>query len=368
MPTIAFITGGELETNSRRIWTGTSLGSAPVSGITGAHGKVYDTSSFPVSINFPATQIATGKTRWMFQTDSDNEEIMAFQDEGAGLQQVKLVYRSTGALEVVRQSTVLQSSAAGLFVPDTWYELELRARISNGAGSIAVNRNGAQIICVPSGVDTQSTSNAYTDTWTLFGGVLDSLWDDCVLDRAGTYLGTGQVETLMPNAAGDLTELAPDTIGPENWSRVDEKPHDSDTTYVASTASGQVDTYRFEPRAIAGTPLAVMLAAQVRHTAGSPSYRLVCRIDGENYESAAFATASVYDDYGFHCWNTNPATGEAWTDESINDAQWGIHCLAAGMRLTQLGLMVYVKDADSAQCIASGAARDYCESVDEDVN
>lgn len=365
---IDFIAGGELENLAGHVWHGTPLTSSdpPVSGVTGAHGKVYDLSTWGfLAHQFDATQKATGRARWRFQTSIDNQPFMHFRD--GGTDQVRLIYRSTGAIEAVRQSTILATSATGLFNIDTWYELEFRLKVSNGAGEVAVNRNGAQIICIPSGADTQTTANGSIDEWVLGNEVLDSYFDDCVLDRAGEYLGTGEVETLMPNAVGDLAQLTPDSPG-DNYTRVNEKPHDSNTSYVESTAADQLDVYSFENRSLSGTPMSVMLAVAARHTAGSPTFKLVCRIDGDNYESGAFSTASIFRNHFLHPWANNPATGAAWTDEAINEAQFGVHALGAGVRVTQVGLQVYVKSAESDRCLASGVTRDYCGAVNEDLN
>lgn len=367
MPDIRFITGGELETASHHLWTATGAGVVPGSGISGAHGKYYDTSASLVhAISFDGSPIVTAKTRFLFQVNVDSEAVMLLNN--GVTTQVFLNYRSDGSMEVKRAGTVLATSAAGLFVVNTWYELELRARISNGAGSIAVNRNGSQIICLPAGLNTLNSGTAEVNRWAVGNANLDAVYDDCVLDRSGAYLGTGEVDTLMPSGAGDVTELTPSSIGVANYLLVDDTPEDSDTTYVESTGD-QMDTYEFADLSVSGVPLAAMLAVKARHTIGSPSLKLVCRIDGEDFESDAFGTSSTYNsDHHFHCWSVNPATNSPWTVETLNAAQWGVHCLATGIRVTQVGLMVYVKAAESAQCIASGASRDYCGSVNEDLN
>lgn len=365
MADIQFITGGELETANHHIWTTAGSGVAPASGVPGAHGKCYDNTGVPPAISFDSTSIVTAKTRFRFGTSVDNQAIMTLHD--GVTTQISLNYRSTGAVDVAA-SSVLVSSATGLFVVDTWYDLELRVRISNGAGSVAINRNGSQIVCVPSGLDTQVTSNAQVNRWQIANNPLTSFYDNCVLERSGAYLGTGQVETLMPSGAGDVTQLTPSSVGIANHTLVDETPEDSGTTYVESS-SDQIDTYEFADLSVAGTPLGAMLAVKAIHTTGSPLLKLICRIDGDNYESEAFSTSSTFNsDYLFHCWSVNPATNSPWTVETLNAAQWGVHCLATGIRVTQVGLMVYVKSAESDQCLASGASRDYCGSVSEDLN
>lgn len=369
MANIDFIAGGELEVKGEWMWTSTPLGfsDAPVSGVAGAHGKVYDNDVWDdLSFAFAATQRATGRVRWRFRNNIDDEPFWWFYDSGT--EQVRLVHRSNGSIQAVRQSTVLATSATGLFSVDTWYELECRAVISNGAGAIAVNRNGSQIICLPSGIDTQVSGSPAITEWSVGSSVLNSYLDDAVLDRSGTYLGTGEVETLMPNGVGDITQLTPSSLV-ANYTLVDEKPHDGDTTYVESTGN-QTDVYAFENISLSGTPLGVMLSVAARHTVGAPTCKLVCRIDGDNYESSAiFGTASTFRQHFNNAWPMNPATGQAWTAAEINSAQWGVHCLSTGMRVTQVGLQVYMKAADSDQCIGSGAgARDYCGVVNEDLN
>lgn len=366
MPDIRFIAGGELEIFAAETWKVTPLFNSdpPATGITGAHGAVYDTTTWPtLKTSFDASPLVTVKTRFFFENSVDNEPFMQLHD---GIStHLSMIYRSTGAIEIKCGSDLLATSATGLFNVNTWYELEWRARISNGAGMIAVNRNGSQIICVPGGADTYGSGAASVDGWSMGSDELGAYFDDCVVDRSGAYLGTGEVETLMPNGVGDLSQLTPDSIA-ANFSRVNDAPHDSNTSYVFSTGD-QIDTYQFEDRTIAGTPLAVMLSVCARHTAGSPTFKLVCRIDGENFETEAFNTSINYQGMFYHCWTVNPATGEAWTDETIDAAQWGVHCLATGIRVTQVGLLVYVKQGESDECLAAGN-RNYCLSVDNDFN
>lgn len=369
MANIDFIAGAELEVKGEWMWTSTPLGfsDAPASGVTGAHGKVWDGATWgALSVEFPATQRVTGRIRWRFRNNTDNTAFWWFFDSGT--EQVRLVHRSNGSIQAVRQSVVLATSATGLFSVDTWYELEFRLVVSNGAGAVAVNRNGSQIICLPSAIDTQVSGSPSVDEWSVGSDVLDSYVDDAVLDRSGTYLGTGEVEALMPNGDGDITQLTPSTLAP-NYSLVDEKPHDGDASYVESTGN-QTDVYTFEDISLSGTPLGVMLSVAARHTVGSPTCKLVCRIDGDSYESSTtFSSASTFRQHFNHAWPMNPATGAAWTESEINSAQWGVHCLATGMRITQVGLQVYMKAAESDQCIGSGAgARNYCGAVDEDLN
>lgn len=363
---IQFVAGAELETLGGNMWTDTPLASssAPVSGISGAHGRVYTTSVWPLlRVAFAATPVVTAKTWFRFENNIDNQPFMHLLD--GATEQLQVVYRSSGLIEVKRQTTVLASG--GSFAPNTNYQLEWRARISNGAGTVAFNVNGDQVICIPSGADTQVSGSGQVTHWSVGSDELGAYFDNCALDRAGSYLGTGLVETLMPNGIGDLSQLVPSAVA-ANYSLVDEKPHDSDITYVESTGD-QIDTYTFEDRSISGTPLAVKLACAVRGPGtGDPGLRLVCRIDGENFESPTFSgIESTYRDHRFHVWNVNPATGEPWTDGTINAAQWGQHCLASGLVITQLGLQIYVKQGESDQCLLAGN-KNYCLSVDNDFN
>lgn len=58
-------------------------------------------------------------------------------------------------------------------------------------------------------------------------------------------------ETLRPNAAGDSTQLTPNTGA--NWAAVDETPSDDDTTYVKSSATDDLpyfDLYNLPDTAI----------------------------------------------------------------------------------------------------------------------
>lgn len=366
MPNIAFIAAAELEaTRSSEMWTDISFVSSdpPVSGVSGAHGRVYDFSVWNIyRTSFTDTSLLTVKTRFRFVNSVDNEPFMQISDTAIH-EQIRMVYRSTGAIEIWRDSVLLGSG--GAIVPNTWYEIEWRARISNGAGMVAVNLDGNQIICVPGGANTQVSSNGVANKWSIGSNALGAQFDDCVVDLSGEYLGLGQVDTLMPSGVGDLSQLTPDSLV-ANYTRVNQKPHDGDTTYVLSTGD-QIDTYEFEDIALSGDPLGVMLSCQALHTTGAPTLKLVCRIDGQNYESEEFTPGNTYGFMALHAWPVSPATGDDWTVATINAAQWGVHCLATGIHVTQVALQVYMKTADSDRCLAAGN-RNYCLSVDNDFN
>lgn len=87
--------------------------------------------------------------------------ILDFWSDGNVTQHVALDLVAGGSLRILRGSSILATSAAGLIVANTWYYIELRAKLGDaGVGSYEVRLNGSTVL----GPTTDDTKNGGTKT------------------------------------------------------------------------------------------------------------------------------------------------------------------------------------------------------------
>jgi hypothetical protein len=223
--------------------------------------------------------------------------------------------------------TVLASAAALSGPTNAWYWYEFEIDVDSSAGVARVWREGQQIINA-TGLDTAGSGAASATEFRL--GHADAActpttdeqiyWDDFyLLDTAGlapwnTRLGDSRVYLLKPNAAGDSTQLTPDSGS--NYQRV--QTVDDDSSYVQSSTVGDKDLYNLDnlPGGLlvsaifsfahitrarkddAGTRLYAQLAklgtteAQEADTALLSTYADVCSYHDDNFDTSAALSVS----------------------------------------------------------------------------
>jgi len=158
------------------------------------------------------------------------------------------------------------------------------------------------------------------------------------------------VETLRPNAVGDVTQLSA-YPNPPNWACVDEATSDGDTTYVYSPMvyAWYRDLYNFpSPQQIgAGDTInSLTIKINVRKTdaAGAAVARTQLKTGGTEYNGTTQALTTTYT-VKSQVYTTNPKTGLPWTLDDIIAIQAGVGCrtdieLIASARCTQVWLEV----------------------------
>lgn len=338
---ILFMAGAEHEANADQKWD-VSNALAPVSGVADAHGLVYDNATWgSQNKNYSAIQSVTARARKRLRVSSNGQALMSFFD--GATQQLVCNFLDTGALEVKRSTTVLDTSDTSLVAVDTWYDMEWYTKIDNSAGEFTFKLDDTLIMSA-SAVDTQQSANAQTDQWRCGNATLDTYMDDCLVVSGQADIGPGQVETLYPDGAGDLAEMTRGgTDSSANWSQCDEAVANGNTDYVLNTVADKRDCYTFQNRSISGTPHGVQVTGTViRNTSGTFTFKFFCRIGGVNFDGATVHTAPSSYLCFREVWNNNPATGLAWTDSDINGAQFGIHAIDANIRMTQIVIETWV--------------------------
>jgi hypothetical protein len=348
---IVFLAAADHESGAAYKWP--VVGAASInSGITGANGLVYRTTTSQAFVDLPANyQDISCRMRIRPTSMPGSDLVIIFRDDTNVNQVAFRLLGGDGSFSAVRatSTTIAGPSSTGLWTQDNWYTVELQVHIAdspNGSIEASMYDDAGTLLQTisASGIDTQNTANAYVRRLGVGGVSCDPYFDDVSVDSTGELRGKCEVETLMPTGAGDLaahTRGGADSGA--NWSQCEEVPDDGDTTYVQSTGSDQDDCYAFANRSISGDNLAVQVTAVAKLSGGaSRQIKVFVRIDGVTYlGSITHTLTSSFRGYS-ECWTNNPATGNAWTNTEINAAQFGVRSVTTDCRITQIAVEVLV--------------------------
>lgn len=222
---------------------------------------------------------------------------------------------------------------------NTWYHISVETTINDTTGTLSCKINGAETLNGGAGFTNIDTRNGGTAGWTRIGiGTSDTsmsfrINDVTVADGSGsvnnTHLGDCSVLVDIPNAVnGSNTGFTPNG-GTFHGDRVREIPLDEDTTYNASTAVGQRDTYVFPSLTMsAGTPIGVINRMALKKTEAGTATAVGVIYDisaATNYDGAVSLAPSegsyaYFDDLR----EQDPDTSAAWTVAGINDKEFGV--------------------------------------------
>lgn len=219
------------------------------------------------------------------------------------------------------------ASAAGSFMQNTFYYIEVSATIADAGGTCEVRLNGVTVINYTGDTKNAGTNNSidcigFSSNSNSIG--VDDFWiaDDTGPAPHNTFLGNVRIQTLVPSGAGNSTQFTPSTGA--NYSTVDELPYSS-TDYVSSQTAGQKDTYAMTD--IAASPqniFATQTNLIARKTdAGSIGVRPILRSGGTDYAGSS-TYLGVGDVVIRELHPLNPATSTAWTASSVNAIETGM--------------------------------------------
>jgi hypothetical protein len=109
------------------------------------------------------------------------------------------------------------------------------------------------------------------------------------------------------------------------YSRVDETTPDDNSTYITGTTNGGgYRTFTFDdftvPSGSAINGLTVYFRARST-SSGTNNLRAYLRIDGGYFSGSSVNPGTGWTTYSY-TWNVNPATGNPWTADEINQATW----------------------------------------------
>lgn len=346
---IIMIADAEPEASTGHVLNGPSI----ATGITDAHGRVYDQRTSNATLTLPGGQerfISMGQ-RFRPTTNADGG---LFTIRNSTSTHLASNFITGGTLRVSFGSGAANhDSGAGLMTANHWYYGMLYADIDDSGSYIArlyegEGANEGDLLQELSGsVDTHNGGNLAEVV--LWGSTLTDTYGDHVwVDINGVFRGCGRVDAIKPNGAGGSASWSRGgTDTGNNWDQVNVMPTltAGNPSHVFSTAADQVDTYAMEDLSVSGTPISVRQIIYGRaRSAGTRQMKAICRISGVDYEGSQTFTSTTTTNQApqIEDWKNNPATGSAWTASEINSAQFGYKSVTTEFLVINMSIHVLI--------------------------
>lgn len=255
------------------------------------------------------------------------------------LQHTQLVLTTAGEIGLAAQTgttPIATAETSGLDIQaEEWYYIEVKILMSSsaGTGEFILYVNGVEEVNV--NVRTQygfSPSAPRLDHVSFIStGALGprlSFDDIYFLDDAGsaphnTFLGNCQVTTIYPEAAGDDSDFTP--LSGDNYANVDDGESIDESTYVESSTSTNQDLYDYEDVAIPTTIFGLQVNTDAVYS-GTDMHQLENTVKSDTTTNQAAARRVESDKYVAlsDIWEQDPDAAAAWTQSTINAAQFGM--------------------------------------------
>ncbi|MFC1908542.1 hypothetical protein ACFLXD_01535 [Chloroflexota bacterium] len=156
------------------------------------------------------------------------------------------------------------------------------------------------------------------------------------------------LETLRPDGEGDeddIDEQYPDSG--EHWDKVDDTEADGDSTYVFTDKKQWEEDFYSLTDHLEGEGaieyVTVYMQARAEADPSQSSAAIMIRTDGTEYVGNDITVTTDYSLYSYQ-WSNNPATGNPWSWEQIDDLEIGAKLRRAAKnvetRLTQMYIVV----------------------------
>jgi hypothetical protein len=231
-------------------------------------------------------------------------------------------------LTVTRAGTVLATSANSISTA-TWYHIQFKATIGDAgdapSGQYEVRINGSATNWIPdsgTGQDTRNGGTAGANGVYCGAGHISWIFDDFLVtnDFPGVVVGA-YLQGALP---GNYQDWTPNS-GTNRACVVGEAASDETSTMVASTVSGDIDTYVMEALTAGGTPTIIGVQHVIRaaQDAGvQRNVRPVQRSSSTDYAGTSVPTGAGWA-YIVEAVSVDPDTGVAYTKASLEAAEFG---------------------------------------------
>jgi len=212
---------------------------------------------------------------------------------------------------------------------NTWVYYELKVLLAATAiGAVTLRRNNQVVIALSA---VQTLVNAADDVNSViidrnssgFAYLADDLY---VADGSGTanndFLGDVRARTLLPSSEAAVAWTP--AGGGSNLGKIQDTTPDDDASYVSTVTVGALDRF-----GLASLPASTAAVRGVRpfyrgrkEDAATAETRLLIRSGSTVATGSTDAPDTSYR-YFFGLWQTDPATGAAWTPAGVNALQLG---------------------------------------------
>lgn len=269
------------------------------------------------AFKFSGVYASTTAYNGPFKIDNGNSSVypqMCLHITAGG---IPIAYRKTGGISY---TSMFSGEALGI---NTWYYLEMMARIHPTLGKCEVRIDGESIGTYEG--DTQQDSPTLTTRVMI--GVSRSTshhwyFDDVYIASGEDFLGDVRIDVMYPNASGEVTELT--AVGaPENFQCVSGELFPPSGEYVQ--ASYGTDTYKFEDCGVSGE----IFGLQVNHISsrtepvGTLKSKNILRKGSTNY-SGEQNTETDSPTYKTACFDEDPTDSNTWTPAKVDASEFGV--------------------------------------------
>ena len=293
--------------------------------LVGAHASYYITlpvTGAPTTYYFAASLKAAGL--------SDNANQFLTFHNAAGDYILSLTSGSEGVIRALRgpeYGTLLGASTLPFISLISYWAVEIKVVINNGAGSVEVRRKGEATPIL--NLTSQNTEGATGGIGFIRLWIGSQCWwyiDDFYhYDTTGSgvtdFLGDRRIDYIKPN--GDGTVQLTKSGGSTNWELVDDTPGaDDDSTYVYSSTITNKDILNLTT--ISGTAATVDAVQAVvvakKSDAGAASLKVGVKAGTTEGKSGSEGLGTDYEFYD-HIEELNPDDSLAWAQADIDALQ-----------------------------------------------
>lgn len=269
-------------------------------------------------------------------TSGSTDILVIFHENNAGTPQIRLrLETSDNSMDFYVGNTLVDSSAASVWSPDTWFHVELKLLMADGTGGSYEIRIDDTTQMSDTGVDTLQTSTvgASVFQWTATDAAGDDtsaketqLDDIYLLDTTGSvnndFLGSQAVVIRKaPNADGTTNDFTPQS-GVNNFEMVNENPA-STTDYNDGSTNGDIDEYGI-PDIEQDTIFGIAIETHMTTSDVGRERKFRHRVrSGASVGNGS--DIGVIHDYSHRTiFETDPNTSSAWTKTNANAAEFGV--------------------------------------------
>ena len=260
---------------------------------------------------------------------------------------INIEANNTLTLEYYNSGNVITAvgSASTVLPLNTWHKVELSATNMStpGSSTIELRLNGV-VVASASNLTLSNASSPFGRVQLGSGAtniVLDYYLDDIAVSDT-SYPGGGSVLMMEPDSAGTYSTGYAAVGAGSQVAAVTETPSDGATSYIESTALGDVITLNLQSAASAGVNQPIGAVKTVYNAPSTSSQAVMqTRLRSGSTNSDGYSKTDVAGGYS-QIFNTDPNTGSAWTTNALDALQIGALNNSTGTtRITIMNAMVW---------------------------
>lgn len=263
-----------------------------------------------------------------FQIGTGTRRFFSFKS-GTTVQVSLELDNATGQIRAYAGAGTTLLFTGGAMTINTWYLVEVRAKIANSGGAVEVKIDGVSIGSFSGDTQPSTATNITSlgfDTDSASGAgkifVDDFGINDTTTASDNAWLGDGKIIALTPNGNGDSSQFTgSDGNSTDNYLLVDDTADDTD--YVESGTSGQKDLYQLSNTGLSGITVSrVWVEARAKSTTTATTIKMIHKSGGTQVSSTQNLGTSFGVVRGADA-VLDPA-GAAWTATTLNGLQAGV--------------------------------------------